>query len=111
VAFKDGKASGTFSMNGQSKPIAVDLGGTLFADGAGAADVLARLPLADGYTTTYRNFDLQKQKVALKQVKVVGTKTSPSPRAASRPGRSRCLRPRASPAARRSGSRPTRARS
>jgi hypothetical protein len=31
------------------------------------------LPLADGYSTTYRNFDLQKQKVALKQVKVVGT--------------------------------------
>jgi dienelactone hydrolase len=73
VAFKDGKASGTFSMSGQSKPIAVELGGTLFADGAGAADVLARLPLADGYSTTYRNFDLQKQKVALKQVKVVGT--------------------------------------
>ena len=73
VAFKDGKAAGTFTMNGQSKPIAVDLGGTLFADGAGAADVLARLPLADGYSTTYRNFDLQKQKVALKQVKVVGT--------------------------------------
>jgi dipeptidyl aminopeptidase/acylaminoacyl peptidase len=73
VAFKDGKATGTFSMNGQSKPIAVDLGGALFADGAGAADALARLPLADGYATTFRNFDLQKQKVALKQVKVVGT--------------------------------------
>jgi len=73
VAFKDGKVAGTFSMNGQSKPIAADLGGVLFADGAGAADVLARLPLAEGYTTTYRNFDLQKQKVALKQVKVVGT--------------------------------------
>ena len=73
VAFKDGKATGTFSMNGQSKPIAVDLGGALFADGAGAADALARLPLADGYATTFRNFDLQKQRVALKQVKVVGT--------------------------------------
>jgi hypothetical protein len=73
VAFKDGKATGTFSMNGQSRPIAVDLGGVLFADGAGTAETLARLPLADGYTTTFRNFDLQKQKVALKQLKVVGT--------------------------------------
>jgi dipeptidyl aminopeptidase/acylaminoacyl peptidase len=73
VAFKDGKATGTFSMNGQTRPIAVELGGALFADGASTAQALASLPLADGYTTTFRNFDLQKQKVALKQVKVVGT--------------------------------------
>jgi hypothetical protein len=35
--------------------------------------VLARLPLADGYSTTYRNFDVRQQKVALKQIKVVGS--------------------------------------
>ena len=29
--------------------------------------------MADGYTTTFRNFDVQKQKVALKQLKVTGT--------------------------------------
>ena len=40
---------------------------------AGAVDVLALLPLADGYTVTYRNFDVQKQKASLKQMKVVGT--------------------------------------
>ena len=73
VAFKDGKASGTMSMSGNSRPLAADLGGSLFADGAGASDVLARLPLAEGYSTTFRNFDLQKQKVGLKQIKVVGT--------------------------------------
>ena len=46
------------AMNGQSKPIAVDLGGPLFADGAGWPDVVATLPLADGFTTTYRNFNV-----------------------------------------------------
>ncbi|HUG52767.1 MAG TPA: alpha/beta fold hydrolase [Vicinamibacteria bacterium] len=73
LTFKDGKATGTFSMNGQSKPIDAEVGGAVFADGAAASDALAHLPLADGYSATFRNFDLQKQKVALKQVKVMGT--------------------------------------
>lgn len=33
---------------------------------------LACLPLAEGYTVTHRNVDLQKQKVQLKQAKVQG---------------------------------------
>lgn len=73
LSFADDKASGTMSMNGQSKPVEVDLGGRLYADGAGANAALAALPLAEGYTTTYRNFDVQKQKLALKQLKVLGT--------------------------------------
>jgi hypothetical protein len=72
VEFKNNKASGSMDVNGQAKPIAAETGGALFADGAGAYDVLASLPLAEGYTATFRNFDLQKQKVALKQVKVTG---------------------------------------
>ncbi|HEX8707079.1 MAG TPA: alpha/beta fold hydrolase, partial [Pyrinomonadaceae bacterium] len=70
--FKDNKASGTMSINGQERPVSVELGGALFADGAGAGQVLAALPLAPGYTVTFRNFDVQKQKVQLKQLKVVG---------------------------------------
>ncbi|MGI9069161.1 MAG: alpha/beta fold hydrolase [Pyrinomonadaceae bacterium] len=70
--FKDNKASGTMNMNGQSKPIDVDLGGTLFADGGGAFNVIAALPLAPGYVVGFRNFDVQKQKPQLKQLKVVG---------------------------------------
>ena len=34
--------------------------------------MIAALPLAEGYQTTFRNFNVQPQKVALKQVKVVG---------------------------------------
>ena len=73
--FKDGKATGTMTMNGQSKPISADVGGVVFADGGGAFDVLARLPLAANYSTTFRNFDVQKQKAQLKQLKVVGTES------------------------------------
>ena len=73
--FKDGKATGTMTVNGQSKPISVDVGGVVFADGGGAFDVLARLPLAADYSTTFRNFDVQKQKAQLKQLKVVGTES------------------------------------
>lgn len=70
--FKDNKASGTMTMNGQARPIAVDLGGVLFADGAGAYDVIAALPLAEGYAIGFRNLDVMKQKLAMKQLKVLG---------------------------------------
>ncbi len=73
VSFADNKATGTMSMNGQSRPIAADLGGSLFADGPGAADVVAALPLADGYTATFRNFDVMGQRVNTRQLKVVGS--------------------------------------
>jgi dipeptidyl aminopeptidase/acylaminoacyl peptidase len=73
LSFTGGKATGTFAMGGDPKPVAVDLGGELFADGVGGFDALASLPLADGYSTTYRNFDAQQQKVQLKQAKVAGT--------------------------------------
>ena len=69
------KLSGSMTMNGQSQPINADPGGALFADGAGAFDVIAALPLADGYSASFRNFDVQKQKSQIKQLKVVGTES------------------------------------
>ena len=65
--------TGTRTMNGQTTPLAMDPGGALFADGAGAFEVIASLPLADGYSVSYRNFDVQKQKMLIKQLKVAGT--------------------------------------
>jgi dipeptidyl aminopeptidase/acylaminoacyl peptidase len=73
--FKDGKATGTMKQSGQSKPISAEVGGPLFADGGGAFDVLARLPLAANYTTAFRNFDVQKQKPMIRQLKVVGVES------------------------------------
>ncbi|HEV3202450.1 MAG TPA: alpha/beta fold hydrolase [Bryobacteraceae bacterium] len=75
VDFAGGKATGNMSMNGQDRPVSADVGGELFADAAGAQQVIGCLPLADGYTTTFRNFDLQKQKTKLMQLKVAGTET------------------------------------
>jgi dienelactone hydrolase len=69
------KVSGSMTVNGQSKPIDVDPGGALFADGAGALDVIASLPLADGYSLSFRNFDVMKQKPQIKRLKVVGTES------------------------------------
>lgn len=72
VDYAENKASGKMSMNGQERPIAADLGGAVFADGPGADQVAACLPLVEGYSTTFRNFDIQSQKVKLLQLKVSG---------------------------------------
>ena len=73
--FKDNKATGTIAQGGQTKPYSVDLGGLVFADGGGAFDVLARLPLAANYSTSFRNLNVEKQKVQLKQLKVLGAES------------------------------------
>ncbi|MBK8315742.1 MAG: prolyl oligopeptidase family serine peptidase [Acidobacteria bacterium] len=72
LSFKDNKATGTMAMGGEPKPVSAETGGALFADGAGTYDVLAALPLADGYSVVFRNYDIQKQKSTLKQIKVTG---------------------------------------
>jgi len=69
------KISGSMTMNGQAKPIDANPGGALFADGAGTFEVIAALPLADGYSVGFRNFDVQKQKIQMKQLKVLGTES------------------------------------
>ena len=75
LAFADGKATGTVAMGGNPKPVSVDLGGELFADGVGSDEALASLPLAEGFSTTYRNFDLRQQKVELMQARVAGVES------------------------------------
>jgi dipeptidyl aminopeptidase/acylaminoacyl peptidase len=72
---RDGKVQGETRTNGQPKPIAVDTGGELFADGPGSMDVVGTLPLADGYSTSFRNFDPQSQQVRTVQVKVLGSES------------------------------------
>ncbi len=67
------KATGKMSMNGQDKDISAETGGPLFADAAGSWHSIASLPLAEGYTTTYRGFDLQKLKTKTMELKVAGS--------------------------------------
>jgi len=75
VSFAGNKATGTMNMNGQDRPIAADLGGPIFADAAASEMTIGALPLADGYTTSFRNFDVRKQKEKLLQLKVVGAES------------------------------------
>jgi len=70
-----GKLKGEMKMNGQARPIDVNAGGELFADGPGSTNVVAALPLAEGYTTSFRNFDAQAQKVKTVQLKVLGSES------------------------------------
>ncbi|HYT75739.1 MAG TPA: alpha/beta fold hydrolase [Vicinamibacterales bacterium] len=72
---RGGKLTGEMKINGQSRPIAVDTDGELFADGPGSIDVIATLPLAEGYATTFRNFDAQAQQIRSVQLKVLGSES------------------------------------
>jgi dipeptidyl aminopeptidase/acylaminoacyl peptidase len=73
LVFEGGKATGTMAMGGDPKPVSVDLGGELFADGVGGYEAIGALPLAEGYATSFRNFDVRQQKVQLKQAKVAAS--------------------------------------
>jgi hypothetical protein len=75
LVFKENKVKGKMIVNGQEKPFEVEVGGPLFADGAGSAFAIGALPLAEGYFVTVRNFDIQTQKVKLMQVKVTGSES------------------------------------
>jgi hypothetical protein len=66
---------GKMSMGEKERAIDVDLGGPLFADAAGSAHAVAALPLREGYSTSYRNLDLMRQKVKLLQLKVSGSES------------------------------------
>jgi dipeptidyl aminopeptidase/acylaminoacyl peptidase len=73
--FTGNKVVGKMNMGGQERPIAGSLDGSLFADGPGAGQVIAALPLAEGFTTTFRNFDAMTQKAKVQQLKVIGSET------------------------------------
>ena len=73
LAFEGGKATGTAAMGGPAQSISMDTGGPLFADGPATFRSVAALPLKDGYTVTFRNFDVMKRKSSLKQAKVIAS--------------------------------------
>ena len=75
MEFAENRVTGTMSMNGEETPIDAELGGPVFASPVGSPQVFAALPLAEGYSATFRNFDLQKQKPKLLQLKVVGSES------------------------------------
>lgn len=72
LAFAGGKATGEMKMGGNARPIAADVAGDVFADGAGAHQAVAALPLAAGYEATFQNFDLRKGKPKAMALAVAG---------------------------------------
>jgi hypothetical protein len=69
--FAGNKVTGTSTnANGQDKSIAVDLTGPIFADATGSMVTIGCLPLADGYSTTVRDWDIERLKERLWQLKV-----------------------------------------
>jgi dipeptidyl aminopeptidase/acylaminoacyl peptidase len=73
IDYANGRATGKLRLPTGEKEIAADMGGPVFGDGASAPLSIACLPLAEGYTTAYRNYDLAKMKAALWQLKVTGS--------------------------------------
>lgn len=71
--FSGNKATGTSTnANGQSKPIAVDLTGPIFGDTAVSMVSIGCLPLAVGYSTSLRAWDVLLLKEKLWGLKVTG---------------------------------------
>ena len=70
---KGNKVTGSLNMAGQEKPIDVDTDGPLFAEGTGGTLAVTCLPLAEGYSVTFRNFDIQRMKMTLHQLKVAAS--------------------------------------
>jgi hypothetical protein len=71
--FTGNKVSGiSTNANGQDKAIAVDLTGPIFADATGSMVTIGCLPLAGGYSTTVRDWDIERLKGRLWQLKVTG---------------------------------------
>lgn len=71
--FTGNKVTGmTINARGQHQPFAVALSGPIFA-GDDADITIGCLPLADGYSASFRTFDILKHKENVLQLKVVGT--------------------------------------
>jgi len=75
LEFAGGKITGSMNMNGQERPIEGDAGGAMFPEAVNLPQAFAALPLAAGYSTTYRNYDVQGHKAKLLQLKVTGSET------------------------------------
>jgi dipeptidyl aminopeptidase/acylaminoacyl peptidase len=78
LTYTDTAIAGTMSFQGQSRPIELKLEAPVFAGGSGLEVTLAGLPLAEGYETTLRTFDPERQRVRIFSLKVTGAATAES---------------------------------
>jgi dipeptidyl aminopeptidase/acylaminoacyl peptidase len=73
LAFQDNKVTGSMKINGTDRPVAADTAGPVFPEVSAVPAVVACLPLAEGYATSFRTFDVRKQKDKVMQLQVVGS--------------------------------------
>jgi dipeptidyl aminopeptidase/acylaminoacyl peptidase len=72
IDYSEQAIKGTMKLPGQEMPVDVKLDAPVWGNEAALEAVLATLPLALGYKTTMRTFDLQSQKVRVWSVEVKG---------------------------------------
>ncbi len=75
LSFNNLKATGTQKLNETNSVINGETEGEIFADGAGIQAVIASLPLVEGYTKLFHNFDEDRQKSSLKKLSVTGSES------------------------------------
>ncbi|HMA76330.1 MAG TPA: S9 family peptidase [Candidatus Krumholzibacteriaceae bacterium] len=65
--------SGNINMRGNDIPVDIELEAPVFGPSSAVEIALTALPLAEGYKTTYRVFDIMSQKVKVYSLEVTGT--------------------------------------
>ena len=73
VEFQQNKAVGSKSFDGHSLPFSVTVSGAVFAGNGSGAVWITCLPLAEGYSASFTDFDIQKQKLKTMQLTVTGS--------------------------------------
>jgi dienelactone hydrolase len=73
LEYSETAVTGVMVAMGNSVPIDVKLEAPVFADGSGLEISLAGLPLAEGYESTLRTFDPERQKVRPFKLSVTGS--------------------------------------
>jgi hypothetical protein len=68
--------TGEMNAGGQRIPVNVRLEAPIFGSGSGVEMAIAGLPLAEGYTTTFRTFNIMTQQVRPFSLTVTGTETT-----------------------------------
>jgi hypothetical protein len=72
LVFKENRIKGKMVISGRENPFDVEMGGPLFGDGPGFIFAMGVLPLAEGYSASFRSFDIESQKAELTRLKVSG---------------------------------------
>ncbi|UCG88248.1 MAG: S9 family peptidase, partial [Gemmatimonadota bacterium] len=73
--YTDEAITGEMNAMGQNIPVNVSLEAPIFGGGSGVEMAIAGLPLTEGYSTTFRTFNIMTQKVRPFSLTATGTET------------------------------------